>query len=50
MVMSLRYKHLHHYYHHSIRGMHCLNLISTIIGVFSVLGLIIVGSFQVSVF
>ncbi len=48
VVLCLRYRHLHHYYHRSMPEMHCLNMISLIAGLISAVGLLTVGSFQVS--
>ena len=50
VVLYLRYRHLHHYYHRSMPEMHCMNISSLVSGLISALGLLIVGSFQVSVY
>ncbi len=49
VVLCLRYRHLHHYYHRSMPEMHCVNTSSLVAGLISALGLLTVGSFQVSV-
>ena len=47
VIVCLRYKHLHHYYHSTVPWMHCTNVFSAAVGLLSALGLLLVGSFQV---
>ncbi len=46
-IMYIRYKHIHEHYKESTARVTCCNTLGIVIGVLSVLGMLIVGSFQV---